>query len=62
MVAQDVLKREVIEGDQADQARKKLSRAASRMLRIKKQEEEQAAVASSTDAAKLPVRTTPVEV
>lgn len=62
MVAQDVLKREVIEGEQADQARKKLSRAASRMLRIKKQEEEQASAAPSPVAAKLPVRTTPIEV
>lgn len=39
-VVQDVLKREVIEGDQADQARKKLQRAANRMLRVKKQEAE----------------------
>jgi len=39
-VSQDVLKRDVIEGEQAEQARKKLSRAASRMLRIRKQEEE----------------------
>ena len=38
-VLQDVLKREVIEGEQADQARKRLSRAASRMLRAKKQDE-----------------------
>lgn len=42
VVSQDVLKRDVIEGDQAAQARKKLSRAASRLLRIKKQDEEQA--------------------
>ena len=40
VMSQDVLKRDVIEGEQAEQARKKLSRAANRMLRIKKQEEE----------------------
>ncbi len=34
----DVLKREVIEGQQADQARKKVQRAANRLLRIKKQD------------------------
>jgi hypothetical protein len=38
-ISQDVLKREVIEGEHADQARKKLSRAANRMLRILKTEE-----------------------
>lgn len=37
-VTQEVLKREVIEGEQADQARKKISRAASRMLIKKKQD------------------------
>jgi predicted type IV restriction endonuclease len=36
VVSQDVLKRDVIEGDQATQARKKLNRAASRLLRLKK--------------------------
>lgn len=35
-ISQDVLKREVIEGEHADQARKKLSRAANRMLRVMK--------------------------
>lgn len=35
-ITQDVLKREVIEGEHAIQARKKLSRAANRMLRILK--------------------------
>ncbi len=34
----DVLKREVIEGDQADQARKRVQRAANRLLRVKKQD------------------------
>lgn len=52
-ISQDVIKRDVIEGEQADQARKKVSRAANRMLRIKKQDEEakemQSAVVSSSD-------------
>jgi predicted type IV restriction endonuclease len=61
MMAQDVLKREVIEGEQADQARKKLSRAASRMLRIKKQEQEQTAAASSIEPAKVPVHIAPIQ-
>jgi predicted type IV restriction endonuclease len=39
---QDVLKREVIEGEQAERARKKLQRAANRMLRAKKQEPDEA--------------------
>jgi predicted type IV restriction endonuclease len=36
-VAQDVLKRDVIEGEQADHARKKVQRAASRMLRSRRE-------------------------
>ena len=40
VIGQDVLKRDVIEGEQAEHARKKLSRAATRLLRLKKQEEE----------------------
>lgn len=39
-ISQDVLKREVIEGEQADHARKKLSRAANRLLRILKTDED----------------------
>ena len=39
-ISQDVLKREVIEGEHADQARKKLSRAANRMLRVMKSDED----------------------
>jgi hypothetical protein len=39
-ISQDVLKREVIEGEHANQARKKLSRAANRMLRILKSDED----------------------
>lgn len=42
-MVQDVLKRDVIEGEEADRARKKVHRAANRMLRIKKQEAEEPA-------------------
>lgn len=49
-VVQDVLKREVIEGEQAEQARKKLQRAANRMLRVKKQEAEDAGAESSASS------------
>lgn len=38
LIAQDVLKRDVVDGEQALQAKKKLSRAANRMLRARKQE------------------------
>jgi len=50
VVSQDVLKRDVIEGEQAEQARKKLSRAASRMLRIRKQDEEAEAAKPTSNA------------
>jgi hypothetical protein len=33
---QDVLKREVVEGEKADEARKKINKAASKLLRAKK--------------------------
>lgn len=46
-ITQDVLKREVIEGESATQARKKLSRAASRMLRILKPDDESESDASA---------------
>jgi predicted type IV restriction endonuclease len=39
----EVLKREVIDGEKADEARKKIAKAASRMLRAKKQPDEQSA-------------------
>lgn len=39
-VMQEVLKREVIEGEQADHARKRVQRVANRMLRSKKESEE----------------------
>lgn len=50
-VAQDVLKREVMEGEQADHARKRLTRAASRMLRLKRNEAAAPAVADTTPKA-----------
>lgn len=49
-IIQDVLKREVIEGEQADQARKRLSRAANRVLRVKKQDDE-SSDSSATETA-----------
>jgi hypothetical protein len=47
---QEVIKREVIEGDKADGARKKVTKAASKMLRIRKgkDEAEDAADAGAT--------------
>jgi hypothetical protein len=39
--AQEVIKREVIEGDKADGARKKVSKSAGEMLRIRKEKDEQ---------------------
>ncbi len=39
-LSQDVMKREVIEGEKADGARKKVSKAAGKMLRIRKGKEE----------------------
>jgi hypothetical protein len=39
-LSQDVMKREVIEGEKADDARKKVSKAAGKMLRIRKGKEE----------------------
>jgi predicted type IV restriction endonuclease len=47
-MVQDVLKRDVIEGEEADRARKKVNRAASRMLRIKKHEAEEPAKAATS--------------
>ena len=40
IITQDVMKRDVLDGEQALQAKKKLSRAANRMLRIRKQDDE----------------------
>ena len=49
-ISQDVLKREVIEGEHAEQARKKLSRAANRLLRVLKSD----ADSESSSAPKTP--------
>lgn len=45
---QEVIKREVIEGDKADGARKKVTKAAGKMLRIRKGKDEAEEVAVST--------------
>ena len=50
----DVLKREVVEGDQADQARKKVQRAANRLLRIKRDATDD----NSSDSAATPEKAT----
>lgn len=39
----EVIKREVIEGDKADSARKKVSRSAGKMLRVRKGKEDEEA-------------------
>jgi predicted type IV restriction endonuclease len=49
-ISQDVLKREVIEGEPATQARKRLARAASRMLRVLKAEETASSEATNSPA------------
>jgi predicted type IV restriction endonuclease len=41
-ISQDVLKRDVVEGEDANQARKKVVRTANRLLKIKKEESEDA--------------------
>jgi predicted type IV restriction endonuclease len=58
-LSQDVMKREVIEGEKADDARKKVSRAASKMLRIRKGKEENdssaaVAVVESANVSEVP--------
>lgn len=50
-ISQDVLKREVVEGEHANQARKKLSRAANRMLRVLKSEDESDGATVAVNAA-----------
>ena len=58
-ISQDVLKREVIEGEQANQARKKLSRAANRMLRILKSEDDVESANAADLSAPAPKEATP---
>lgn len=57
-ITQDVLKREVLEGEHANQARKKLSRAANRMLRILKSSDESANAAGAEVPATVDAATT----
>ena len=58
-ISQDVLKREVIEGEHATHARKKLSRAANRMLRILKSEEDGETANTPDSSATAPVKPAP---
>jgi hypothetical protein len=53
-LSQDVMKREVIEGEKADDARKKVSRAASKMLRIRKGKDDSADAVAVVDPAEAP--------
>ena len=50
----DVLKREVVEGEQADGARKRVQRAANRLLRIKKQGSEESQPVVNDSATNVP--------
>jgi len=50
----EVIKREVIEGDKADGARKKVSKAAGKMLRTRKEKEEPEPEASSVNLVEEP--------
>jgi len=58
---QEVLKREVLEGEKADAARKKVVKAANKMLRIRKEREEQepaaAEVTSPGPGSEIPLKT-----
>jgi hypothetical protein len=51
---QEVIKREVIEGEKADGARKKVSKAAGKMLRIRKERDDSEATATETAAIVVP--------
>lgn len=53
---QEVIKREVIEGDKADGARKKVSRSAGKMLRIRKDKDD-ADSAPASESAVIPLST-----
>ena len=45
---QEVIKREVTEGEKADAARKKVAKTAGKMLRVKKEKEENVAAAEAS--------------
>jgi predicted type IV restriction endonuclease len=51
VLASEVLKREVIDGDKAVEARKKIARAASKLLRKRSKAETQGEIDSATEAA-----------
>lgn len=54
VLTQEVLKRDVIEGEKADQARRKLARAATKMLRLRKDTDDEASAPSSPGATPEP--------
>jgi hypothetical protein len=56
---QEVIKREVIEGEKADGARKKVSRSAGKMLRIRRGKDEPEEVAASTGSDVVPASPKP---
>lgn len=58
-ITQDVLKRDVVEGESAEQARKKLARASNRMLRIRKQGEERTEEAEPSGRAAAVIQPAP---
>jgi hypothetical protein len=58
---QEVIKREVIEGDKADGARKKVSRAAGKMLRIRKGKDEVDEPLAASDSEVVPASPRPHE-
>jgi hypothetical protein len=49
-LTQEVIKREVIEGDKADSARKKVTKSAGKMLRIRKDKDEAVEAGTTTNA------------
>ena len=54
-ISQDVLKREVMEGEHADKARKKLSRAANRLLRVLKPDEDENGAGERVETSANPI-------
>jgi hypothetical protein len=56
---QEVIKREVIEGDKADGARKKVTKAAGKMLRIRKGRDESEGAEGASVSAMVPVTDDP---
>jgi hypothetical protein len=59
MLLQDVLKREVVEGEKADEARKKISRAVNRQLKAKAEKAETPTETSTPVPAPVPAPVIP---